>query len=341
MKFNVNPPDHQSFINNIVLDSRQQVLLYAIVPIDMLLSKSPAARLVARSCTRSLSATLAKRNEELTPKIIATERITPPLAALGLDSSIPPSSSFDPSVSYTFRPKSASYFTGNSVYNDNLLKLEELSRKYSKLPELEPGTYPKTYWRTIEQYREIDPTSHVRPTDYKKLLNILNKLNRTDREYMPTEVQDIMLYYTRERLGADPIKKDLKPDHMGKAFGVGRRKESVSQVWLVRGTGELFVNGRTLPEYCKRLHDREQVLLPLSVTDRVAQYNVWAHVDGGGTTGQAEAVKLGLARALIIHEPDLKGELRKAGCMTADRRRVERKKTGKPKARKSYTWVKR
>lgn len=285
-------------------------------------------------------------NQENTPNIVATERLTPAPSDLGLDASqrvseSTSSGSFDPSVSYTFRPASASYFTGNAVYNDNLLQLEALSRKYSKLPELEPGNYPKTYWRTIEQYREIDPTSHVRPTDHKKLLNLLNKLNRIDRDYMPAEVKDIMLYYTRERLGAEPIKKELKPDALGKAFGVGRRKESVSQVWVVPGSGELFINGRSLPDYCKRLHDREQVLLPLSVTDRVLNYNVWAYVDGGGTTGQAEAIKLGLAKAMMIHEPELKGVLRGAGCITADRRRVERKKTGKPKARKSFTWVKR
>lgn len=294
---------------------------------------------------RAFSCSNTIRNvTENTPNIVATDRLTPPSTSLPFRNRPAPDAaqaSFDPSVSYTYRPASGSYFTGNSVYNDNLLTLEALSRKCSKLPELPVEQYPKTYWRSIEQYKEIDPTSSVRPTDYKKLLTLLNKLNRLDRNYMPAEVKDIMLYYTRERLGVDPVKKELKPDSFGRSFGVGRRKESVSRVWVIPGSGELFINGRTLPTYCARLHDREQVLLPLSVTDRLAKYNVWAYVDGGGTTGQAEAIKLGLAKALVVQESELKTSLRAAGCITADRRRVERKKTGKPKARKSYTWVKR
>lgn len=248
---------------------------------------------------------------------------------------------YDPSVNLTFRPASPSYFTGNSIYNDNLLTLESLTRKYSKLPELPSGLYPKTYWRTIEQYRQIDTTSQVRPTDYRKLVDLLNRLNRIDRTYMPQEVVDTMAYYTRERLGSDPVKKTLVPDSFGRSFGVGRRKESVARVWVVAGEGQLFINGRTLPDFACRIHDRQSILLPLSSTNRLAKYNVWAYVDGGGTTGQAEAIQLGMAKALVIHEPDLKPTLRQAGCITADSRRVERKKTGKPKARKSYTWVKR
>lgn len=264
-------------------------------------------------------------------------------AGTGLPTAAPPSrtNGFDPSVAYTYRPSSASYFTGNSVYNDNLLDLEALVRKHSKLPQMPVGTYPKTYWRSIEQYRELDTTSHVRPTDHKRLLDLLNRLNKIDRDYMPQEVLDTMARYTRERLGADPVKKILVPDSFGRSLGVGRRKESVARVWVVPGEGQIFINGRSLPSFAGRLHDRESILLPLFVTDRVNNYNVWAYADGGGTTGQAEAVQLGLAKAMLVHEPELKGVLRGAGCITADRRRVERKKTGKPKARKSYTWVKR
>lgn len=243
----------------------------------------------------------------------------------------------------TFKPASASYFTGNSVYTDNLLGLEALARRCQGLREYAtPQEYPKTHWRTIEGYRaDVDPTSHVRPMDYKRLVALLNKLNRIDRAVMPADVQATLDTYTRERLGADPVKRVLTPDQFGRSFGVGRRKESVARVWAVPGTGEYFVNGRAIPDFAARLHDREQLTLPLLVTDRAAAYNVWAYVDGGGTTGQAGAIKLALARAMLVHEPELKPLLRKAGCVTADRRRVERKKTGRPKARKGYTWVKR
>ena len=80
---------------------------------------------------------------------------------------------------------------------------------------------------------------------------------------------------------------------------------------------------------------------PLQATQRLDKYNIWAIAKGGGTTGQAEAITLGLAKALMVHEPDLKPALRKAGVIIRDTREVERKKHGKLKARKMPAWVKR
>jgi len=96
----------------------------------------------------------------------------------------------------------------------------------------------------------------------------------------------------------------------GRAMAAGRRKRSTASAVLVEGTGEVLVNGKTLVEAFGRIHDRESAIWPLKATNRVDKYNVWATVRGGGTTGQAEAITLAVAKALIAHEPALKPALR-------------------------------
>jgi len=130
-------------------------------------------------------------------------------------------------------------------------------------------------------------------------------------------------------------------DVFGRVHGLGRRKTSVANVWVLEGDGRVLVNGKPLAEVFDRVHDRESAVWPLLSTGRMGKYNVWAIVSGGGKTGQAEALTLGLARALLVHEPALKPALRRAGCVTRDPRMVERKKPGHVKARKMPTWVKR
>ncbi|KAJ1877291.1 37S ribosomal protein S9, mitochondrial [Coemansia sp. RSA 486] len=105
--------------------------------------------------------------------------------------------------------------------------------------------------------------------------------------------------------------------------------------------GQVLINGRPLPEYFVRGTDRDSVLFPFNVTNKTGQYNVFVRVRGGGHTGQAEACQLAIARALYAVNRKEHAAIRSAGILFTDGRRVERKKTGKPKARKSYTWVKR
>ncbi|KAI7825074.1 ribosomal protein S9/S16-domain-containing protein [Kickxella alabastrina] len=105
--------------------------------------------------------------------------------------------------------------------------------------------------------------------------------------------------------------------------------------------GQVLVNGKPLPEYFVRPTDRESVLFPFHVANKTGQYNVFVRVRGGGHTGQAEACQLAIARALYAANRKQNAAIRTAGLLFTDGRRVERKKTGKPKARKSYTWVKR
>jgi small subunit ribosomal protein S9 len=124
--------------------------------------------------------------------------------------------------------------------------------------------------------------------------------------------------------------------------GIGRRKESTAGVRLMSGSGQFIVNGKSLGEYFTRLGDTNTVLAPLSAAgEDQAKFDLTVVVKGGGVTGQAEAVQLGLARALIKFDPDLRPALRRGGYLTRDARVKERKKPGLKRARKAPTYTKR
>ena len=124
--------------------------------------------------------------------------------------------------------------------------------------------------------------------------------------------------------------------------GIGRRKESTARVRLMSGSGQFIVNGKSLEEYFTRLGDAEKILSPLSAADESQEkFDFTVVVEGGGVTGQAEAVRLGVARALIQFDPDLRPPLRKGGFLTRDARIKERKKPGLKRARKAPTYTKR
>ncbi|MBM3249866.1 MAG: 30S ribosomal protein S9 [Candidatus Omnitrophica bacterium] len=122
---------------------------------------------------------------------------------------------------------------------------------------------------------------------------------------------------------------------------VGRRKESVARIRLLVGKGEITVNSRPYEKYFLRETDRIIVKQPLLVTNSAAKYDVVAKLCGGGLTGQAGAMRLGISRALIQAEPELKDVLRKEGYLTRDPRAKERKKYGQKGARKRFQWTKR
>ena len=123
-------------------------------------------------------------------------------------------------------------------------------------------------------------------------------------------------------------------------YGTGRRKTSVARVRLVPGTGKVTVNGRDGKEYFCRDGQLAQALAPFRVTDTQGHFDVIARIDGGGMTGQAGALRLGIARALL-EAGDYRAELKKAGFLTRDSRMVERKKYGLKKARKAPQFSKR
>ena len=121
----------------------------------------------------------------------------------------------------------------------------------------------------------------------------------------------------------------------------GRRKASVARVRLRDGSGQMMLNGRPLEEYFPTMAARMRVMEPLTMTQTQGRYDVDATLEGGGTTGQVDALRLGIARALIEVEPELRASLKKAGLLTRDARIVESKKYGLRKARRAPQYTKR
>jgi small subunit ribosomal protein S9 len=138
-----------------------------------------------------------------------------------------------------------------------------------------------------------------------------------------------------------PLERVREVDAQGWAHGIGARKTAISRVAVREGTGKLSVNGRDLDQYFPGYAARELVLEPLMVTEMIGRVDTDARVHGGGTQAQAGAIRLGVARALQSLDPHVRWSLKLAGALTRDARIVERKKTGKPKARRSKQWSKR
>jgi small subunit ribosomal protein S9 len=124
-------------------------------------------------------------------------------------------------------------------------------------------------------------------------------------------------------------------------YGTGRRKSSTARVFLRPGKGEIVVNQSPLDEYFGRETSRMVVRQPLQLTGLAERFDIHCTVAGGGNTGQAGAIRMGLTRALMEYDESLRGELRKAGFVTRDAREVERKKVGLHKARKATQYSKR
>ncbi len=128
---------------------------------------------------------------------------------------------------------------------------------------------------------------------------------------------------------------------MADQIHIGRRKTSVARVILRNGSGKVLVNGKEIEVAFPQLLSREDILAPFKVTETMGQYDAIVNVKGGGTTGQAQAIRLGIARALIDINADFRPALKSEGFLTRDPRMVERKKYGQPKARKRFQFSKR
>jgi len=128
---------------------------------------------------------------------------------------------------------------------------------------------------------------------------------------------------------------------MPTSIAVGRRKDAVARVKLTEGSGKITVNKRELETYFPLEMHRGEVMRPFAVTDTIGRYDAMVNVRGGGMTGQAGAIKLGIARSLVALDEDMRTSLRGAGLLTRDPRMVERKKYGQKKARKRFQFSKR
>ena len=128
---------------------------------------------------------------------------------------------------------------------------------------------------------------------------------------------------------------------MSTTHAIGRRKTSIARVYLKKGKGKVLVNNRDLSNYFATAMLQYKVNQPFALTDTLGKYDVKVSVVGGGVTGQAEAIRLGISRALLILNPDFRATLKPDGLMTRDPRMVERKKFGQKKARNRFQFCKR
>ena len=133
----------------------------------------------------------------------------------------------------------------------------------------------------------------------------------------------------------------IKLDFKDSKYATGRRKKSIAKVWLKKGTGKIYVNGKNLEEYFTRATHKMQIVRPFEIVNQSTNYDVRSTVVGGGHTGQAGALVHGISRALVMFDENLKSTLRKEKLTTRDSRAVERKKPGRAKARRSFQFSKR
>jgi small subunit ribosomal protein S9 len=139
----------------------------------------------------------------------------------------------------------------------------------------------------------------------------------------------------------EAVVREPKIDAQGRAYATGKRKNAVARVWIKPGKGAITINGRDQTVYFARPVLRMMIAQPLEIADRLGQFDVIVSVEGSGLSGQAGAVRHGIAKALTYYEPGLRTVLKPHGFLTRDPRVVERKKYGKAKARRSFQFSKR
>ena len=143
------------------------------------------------------------------------------------------------------------------------------------------------------------------------------------------------------QLDKEPINKKIKLDFNDSKYATGRRKKSIAKVWLKKGSGNIHVNGKKMIDYFQKQNLQMAITRPFTVVKRENEFDARCSVKGGGLSGQAGAIILGLARAIVLFEPELKTTLKKEKLTTRDSRAVERKKYGRKKARRSFQFSKR
>ena len=153
---------------------------------------------------------------------------------------------------------------------------------------------------------------------------------------------EINLEVKKDPIKTEKIAPDAKLDKQGRAYATGKRKTSISRVWIKEGKGEFIVNNQPLNQYFSDETAVAITNIPFEVTDTAKKYDVFCTVVGGGITGQIDAIKHGISKALALYNPDAyRSVLRQAGLLTRDSRIVERKKFGRKKARRSFQFSKR
>ena len=177
---------------------------------------------------------------------------------------------------------------------------------------------------------------HIDNGDFVVVTNI-DKIKFTGKKFTDKKYYKIM----SEAIQSTEKPKKIKLDFKNSKYATGRRKRSIAKVWVKKGSGNIHVNGLKMNEYFKRPVHQIIVTRPLEISEVVTNYDVKCSVKGGGLSGQAGAIILGISKALISHDENLKNNLKKDKLTTRDSRVVERKKYGHRKARRSFQFSKR
>ncbi|KAF9290785.1 37S ribosomal protein S9, mitochondrial [Mortierella alpina] len=297
-----------------------------------MLSSRTLARIAVGAIARPMSSALR------TPAPTAAVVLSTPFRSMSSVSQEQPISGYQALSGFQNKPASPSYFTTNPVYNELIVNLDYTYRQYR--PISKPSkTAVRPNWLGKEAFTAAVGVDALKTSQYRLIVSKLNQLATLTPRPAPVEALFAQFAKTEEQLTQKAKLRVV--DHLGRALATGRRKEASASVYVVEGEGKIQVNGQEASEYFNKSQDRESLLKPFEVTKLLGKYNVWALVQGGGTTGQAEAISLGIAKALMTHTPELKPTLRRAGCITRDMRVVERKKPGQYGARKKFQWVKR
>lgn len=290
------------------------------------------------------------------------------------------------------KPTSPAYYTGRPAYIDTVLSLEELTREVKRLleqanlvransgaPSLAAAR--QNMWVSTSELERILGTN-LKAAQYRQVIARLGLLARyatlmrqlestqldVHKHELVSRYNATLQRYMNESAKANDALAQTDTDHAlwlasqakidasGRAYSMGRRKESSAQVWIVAAqqVGSILVNNRSIDDYFTRTAERQLVTWPMKLTSTLAAYNVFALCRGGGKSGQAAALAHALANAIVAHtghnlpiqhglaaKKYVKDILAKDGVLKRDPRMVERKKTGLAKARKAFTWVKR
>lgn len=206
-------------------------------------------------------------------------------------------------------PASPSYFTARPTFTDDYIYIMTLLRRHMLLPQAEPGDLQTVSWRDYDSYSSA-VGEKVKQKKYNAMIQAVRRMNSIHPQIMPDEVRACVSHWMAEFQKSANRPKPIEIDEFGRASAVGRRKSSSARAWVVEGDGQVMVNGKNLVQAFARPHDRESVIWALKVSNRLGRYNIFAKSNGGGTTGQAEALTLAIAKALVAHEPVLKTILR-------------------------------
>ncbi|KAJ3119592.1 37S ribosomal protein S9, mitochondrial [Nowakowskiella sp. JEL0407] len=238
------------------------------------------------------------------------------------------------------------YFTGDPEFFKALKKASMLIKQFGEMPDQKTYNLNSVAKRSKNWLTEKEMSSRLnigftvgKYTKLTRMLNILQEM-KDRHDSIPQFLEQFITP------GANNDKYSaisLKPDEHGRMFAIASRKTAKAQVWLIEGDGQIYVNGKHMALYFPLEYLREQIVQPFEVSQTLGKFNVWALVGGGGVAGQAGAVTVAIARALMGHQKilDPKGLTALQAMTKIDRRQVERKKPGQPKARKKNTWVRR